>query len=188
MEKVKEEKKFNNTPNDKHIIDGKEVWFSRSVAVSGIIFLIKGNEIYILIGKRGKAAADFQGYWNLPCGYLDRDETLTECFKREVYEETGFDIDKMLKKQPAIDKYNNLDFPFRIHDDPKTSNRQNVTMFYSVGFWIENQETPLPKLTTENNDVIDEVDGLMWMHQDDIDEYDFAFNHKDRINDFIRDF
>ena len=40
-------------------------------------------------------AADGQGLWCCPCGYLDFDETLEECVIREIKEETGLTIPKM---------------------------------------------------------------------------------------------
>ena len=43
-------------------VNGKEYWISRSVAVAGFIFKQKGNDLYALIEKRGKGAADYQGY------------------------------------------------------------------------------------------------------------------------------
>jgi ADP-ribose pyrophosphatase len=33
-----------------------------------------------------------KGYWNLPCGYLENEETVEQGAKREVYEETGASV------------------------------------------------------------------------------------------------
>lgn len=33
-----------------------------------------------------------KGYWNLPCGYLENDETIQQGALREVYEETGASV------------------------------------------------------------------------------------------------
>lgn len=35
----------------------------------------------------------FRGMWSLPGGFLNENETLSECAMREVYEETGLDIE-----------------------------------------------------------------------------------------------
>ena len=51
--------------------DGKEYWISRSVAVSVFLFVKDKDKLYVLANKRGPGAADFQGLWNCPCGYLD---------------------------------------------------------------------------------------------------------------------
>ncbi len=41
----------------------------------------------VLLAKRGIEPR--LGYWNLPCGFLENDETVEEGAKREVLEETG---------------------------------------------------------------------------------------------------
>ncbi len=41
----------------------------------------------ILLAKRGIEPR--LGFWNLPCGFLENDETIQQGAKREVYEETG---------------------------------------------------------------------------------------------------
>lgn len=69
-------------------VNGKEYWISRSVAVEGFIFKQKGNELYALIEKRGKGAADYQGYWCFVCGYTDFNETVEQSLQRETLEET----------------------------------------------------------------------------------------------------
>jgi len=80
---------FHNRKNESISIDGQTIWISRSVACVGVVMTKWNGEWYILFSKRGTGAADHQGYWNLPCGYLDYDETLTECVIREIYEESG---------------------------------------------------------------------------------------------------
>jgi 8-oxo-dGTP pyrophosphatase MutT (NUDIX family) len=45
-----------------------------------------------LIGKRGKAAKRAPGVWALPGGMREDDETVIECARREVLEETGLEI------------------------------------------------------------------------------------------------
>ncbi len=41
----------------------------------------------ILLARRGIEPR--KGYWNLPCGYLENEETVEQGAKREVHEETG---------------------------------------------------------------------------------------------------
>ena len=72
---------------------GETVWVHRSIAVAGFIFCRINNEWCVLANQRGEGAPDFQGYWNCPCGYLDFDETLAEACSREIYEETGVNIE-----------------------------------------------------------------------------------------------
>lgn len=95
---------------------GETVWVHRSIAVAGFIFCRINNEWCVLANQRGEGAPDFQGYWNCPCGYLDFDETLAEACSREIYEETGVKIEPSALYMCSV------------NDDPKDSNRQNVTM------------------------------------------------------------
>jgi ADP-ribose pyrophosphatase YjhB (NUDIX family) len=44
----------------------------------------------ILLARRGIEPR--KGFWNLPCGFLELNETIEEGAKREVLEETGIDI------------------------------------------------------------------------------------------------
>lgn len=45
----------------------------------------------ILLARRGIEPR--KGYWNLPCGFLENDETVQEGALREVLEETGMTVD-----------------------------------------------------------------------------------------------
>lgn len=112
---------------------GETVWIHRSIAVVGFVFCKINNEWCVLANQRGEGAPDFQGYWNCPCGYLDFDETLAEACSREIYEETG------AKVEPSAL------YMCSINDDPKDSNRQNVTMrFMAVGTATFVAEYPKP--------------------------------------------
>ncbi len=52
-----------------------------------VIIVNKGK---VLLGKRLNAHGS--GTWALPGGHLERNETIGECAKREVCEETGLDV------------------------------------------------------------------------------------------------
>ncbi|MFA5397907.1 MAG: NUDIX domain-containing protein, partial [Methanogenium sp.] len=108
---------------------GNKYWYSRSIAVVGLITLSdKEWNWYILANKRGKNTPDYQGCWCLPCGYLDFGETCEEALKREVFEETGYKIKNLNEiKLLGIDSEVN---------DP----RQNVTIRYSYFNQIEKIE------------------------------------------------
>lgn len=45
----------------------------------------------IMLAKRGIEPQ--KGFWNLPCGYLENEETIQQGAKREVYEETGATVE-----------------------------------------------------------------------------------------------
>ncbi|MFC1711370.1 NUDIX hydrolase [Patescibacteria group bacterium] len=89
----------------------------RHVTVNAI--LVKGNKV--LLGKRGlfqgKKIAE-AGKWGLIGGYLDRDENIEQGLKREVREESGWEI-------------NNLQL-FRINDNPNRpgEDKQNIDIAF----------------------------------------------------------
>jgi len=173
FEEYKKGIKFNNRHNKSHKIDGRTIWESRSPAVVGVIIAKYYGEDYVLFGKRGKGSADYQGYWNLPCGYLDWDENGYDGICREVYEETGVYIPEILENEVIID--NHLEQPFYVNTDTK-ENRQNVSLSYGLYFQCDK----FPKLTDENSEP-DEVEDLKWVKIDDIGKYKIAFNHDDRL-------
>ena len=72
-------------------------WFSRSMASAIFIYCKdKDDNWCVLASERGEEAADFRGFWNCTCGYLDFNETTKDCAMRELYEETGLLIDEGL--------------------------------------------------------------------------------------------
>jgi len=158
------------------VINEKEYWISRSIAVCGIIFAIDSG-IRVLACKRGKGCPDEVGKWNCPCGYLDYDETLEEACRREIKEETNLTVDPSLL---YID---------HINDDPK-DNKQNVTVVY----WSFKNSYTYQTVTGEGSEP-DEVDDVEWISLDELDKYEWAFNHKylimqvalDRIYKYLSD-
>jgi len=83
------------------------------------VLLVNDNKI--LMGKRGtsfgKRLSEW-GKWGLLGGYFDRDETLIQAAKREVFEESGCEIDNLTL--------------FRINDNPNRpkENKQNVDIIF----------------------------------------------------------
>ena len=151
---------------------GREYWISRSIAVVGFIYgYDKDEKEYILAVQRGTGTPDpeFVGKWCLPCGYLDYDETLEEALQREVFEETGVLLDK-----------DTIDLP-EINSDPKSDKRQNVTFLYPATA-KENDITNIP-LTTKNSEP-NEVSDIKWIPYSEVDNYEWAFNHKELIKQY----
>lgn len=145
--------------------DNQKYWVSRSVAVACFIFTIDDKgECRILANKRGKGCPDFVGYWNCPCGYLDYDETGEEAVAREVFEETGLEIDP----QDLL--------LFGVNTDPVESNKQNVTLRYCT--FIEDGMDR--NLSTEYSEK-DEVSEVEWIKGSDMLNKNWAFNHQYRI-------
>ena len=56
-------------------------------------FVVKGNKILIM--KR-KDADVFSGYWDVPGGKLESEDTLFEAIEREIKEESGLELKKIL--------------------------------------------------------------------------------------------
>ena len=104
----------------------KGPWFSRSVAVATAVILQDNEQWYILAGQRGTGTPDYQGYWNLPCGYLDYNEDAKTAAAREVFEETG------IKLNPSeLKSFGSSTSPLE--------NRQNIVFFF-VAFIAGNRD------------------------------------------------
>lgn len=149
--------------------DGNTYWISRSIAVLGIVVCVKDGEYYILANKRGEGTPDFQGMWNMPCGYLDFDETTKEACSREVYEETGI-------------KVNPNDWRFLAIADSPSQNRQNVTIRYI--YFIDDpqpKDISLGANTEDRGGKDNEVETIAWVNLKNLDNYEWAFNHKEII-------
>ena len=149
-------------------VDNKEYWISRSIAVVGFVITKdeKGNFVF-LANKRGKGCPDYQGCWNLPCGYLDYNETTKQAVSREIYEETGLNVPTY-----NFDLYN--------IDDSPGANRQNVTFVY----WTKNPHYYLQQLTTKNSEK-NEVADIKWVKFKDVHKFKWAFNHKQLIREML---
>lgn len=164
------EKNWSYTITDKnHPKCGKTLWSGRYCAVTGIVWFynVKDRKNYFLISKRGTGAADFQGKWCLPCGFLESNETGEEGVKREILEETGI-------KVSCVPMF------FSVETDPKYCNNGNVTLRYICP--VDSMKTP--KYTNINGEE-NEVSDLKWISEDEIDNYDFCFHHSDILYSFL---
>ena len=151
---------------------GREYWISRSIAVVGLVFGYDEDEKeYILAVQRGTGTPDpeFVGKWCLPCGYLDYDETLEEALQREVFEETGVLLDKDCTEL------------LEVNSNPKSDKRQNVTFRYQA-IAKENDIANI-SLTTANSE-LNEVSDIKWIPYSEVDNYEWAFNHKELIKQY----
>ena len=146
----------------------KGLWFSRSVAVATAVLLNDGGKWYILANQRGNGTPDYQGYWNLPCGYLDYNEDANEAAVREVYEETG------IRLSPASIKY------FGHSSSPK-ENRQNVVFFF-VGF-LEGYKSEFS--FSKDNMEEGEVDGIQWLPIENVGDIKWAFDHDELVKKIL---
>lgn len=163
--------KFFNKPNEVSIVDGKEIWQSRSIAVVNLVIC---NKLTLLV-KRGAGAPNEAGKWCLPCGYLDYNETLYDAARRETWEESGVDLLEEGFSSATGDQ------PVYIKSIPNDY-RQNVSVYY---LWERAPNKPLPATSLSNCEP-NEIQSVGWFSYEAIMHNDFkvAFNHKDVIQKF----
>lgn len=148
--------------------DGNTYWRSRSVAVAGFIFAYD-HEICswrVLANLRGKGCPNEVGKWSVPCGYLDFNEDGQMAIAREVREETGITLPFQIFQQNAI------------HFE--TERDQNVTIQYVA--ILNAIDMNITSKYSEPN----EVDDIKWVSLEDLANYDWAFNHYNRIFEFAK--
>lgn len=156
--------------NFSFIHHGQEFWYSRSVACTLFCFNKDSNGDWcVLANKRGDGTPDFQGLWNVVCGYLDFDETGAECAQRETFEETSFFV--------PLEKINQ----WGVSTNPE-QNRQNVSIrYYAI---MDDNSASTSRLSNENSEA-GEVFEAKWIPLKDISSYEWAFDHDKLINEFI---
>ena len=174
--------KFKNKPNVSHDINGKIVWESRSVSVAGVVVLYKDLKTYVLTSIRGPIIDDNTGKINLVGGYLDRDETVSEAFIRECWEETGFNLPLYMDKYQVISE--NIKKEWSTDSNPNRHITQNVCFRFGVILESPYGED-FPPLTTEYNEVPGECLDPKWVLITDIDKHDWAFDHNKLIKKYL---
>lgn len=163
-------------PDGEH--EGITLWSGRYCTVCAIVLcraVQTDNRCwkwYILANKRGIGAPDFKGYWNLPCGFIEKGETGEQAASRETLEETG------VFRYPTDFKFLNAD------TDPSISNNGNITLNYTSIFQRNNLPTIKSGIDTFGSE-INEVAEVKWIPIDDIDNYKWAFHHKELIDKTI---
>lgn len=130
----------------------------RHVTVNAIV--IRNGKI--LLGKRGTYNGGKPlleaGKWSLIGGYMSRDETLEQAIRREIIEETGWEVENLLL--------------FHIVDNPNRpgENRQNIEFVY------------LADAVQKKKEGDEEVTDLQWFSLDEIPAEEFiAFDHFDDL-------
>lgn len=100
---------------------------------------------------------------------MDFDETLAEACSREIYEETGVKIEPSALYMCSV------------NDDPKDSNRQNVTMRFMAVVDESHIGISTNAIKGQLGGEENEVKAIMWVKISDLDNYQWAFNHKHLI-------
>lgn len=167
-------KNFQVTDKDSN----KQYWISRSIAVVVVIYTVDPfNNTHVIAEKRGPGCPDFVGYWALPCGYLDFDETLEQCAIREVLEEIGLDLSK----------YSHLLAPVDINSDPLDDIRQNVTVRFVVPIpWDEIKDFEFDFNSDARGGETLEVEDCRLIPMFDLDLYLWAWNHNNVIRKLVQ--
>lgn len=151
--------------------DGKKYWISRAMATRSEVIVRDNEQLYLLINKRGPGTPDFQGCWNITCGYLEYDVTLEENATKELLEETSVYIQSSKWKLQHIES------------DPERGNRQNVTAVYRVVLTMDefNQSKALGYTLPIEGGEENEVSSvwLMPLTMENINSIEWAFNHKE---------
>ncbi|OGK62081.1 hypothetical protein A2334_04445 [Candidatus Roizmanbacteria bacterium RIFOXYB2_FULL_38_10] len=136
--------------------------FLRHVTVNAIVV----KDTQILLGKRGTLKGKpilESGKWGLLGGFLGRDESLIDAVKREVMEESGWEIENMIL--------------LRINDCPNRpkEDRQNVDIIFIAN--------AVRQISTSD----EEVKELQWFDLDKLPIGDMiAFDHGDAINYYLQ--
>lgn len=155
---------FKNKPN-KFVRDesGKVQWISRSVAV---VAVVKWMDKFLVV-KRGPAVSN-PNKWCVPCGYLDWNESASECVVREVYEESGLDLRNY--------DVTGSDQPYELVTEPSVNWKQDIAIHFLVT--VNSETEPI----TDYSKVDDEETlDIKWITVDELSNYKFAFNHDKRI-------
>lgn len=160
--------KFNNVPNELIIHNGENKWLSRSLVV--VVTVILNNEKALIV-KRGSNMTQ-PGKWCNPCGYLDWNESGTQASIREVWEETGIDLSKIIEESPEKIYYQSMFNPWDIITNPKLNHNQDVALYYGICINSEDE----PEIHNKNCEE-GEIDEVRWVKFDELKDYDFAFNH-----------
>ena len=147
--------------------DGNQYWISRSCAVCAIVVSQDTDGWHILVNKRGQGTPDYQGCWNIPCGYVDFGETCEQACSREIFEECGIEIETGMFEL------------YKVMSDPNDSPKQNITIRYMANVPAEYMHRHLSDINSEEN----EVDGIKWISFDDVDGYEWAFNHRNLLDE-----
>lgn len=124
----------------------------------GVVLLAFSRPARGVLIERRSDNISFGGLWCLPCGHLELDETGEEAAARETLEETGI-------------LYNSHEIELIEVDTSPTIHNQNVVLRYYT--------EAVGKIVQPLND--DEVKCIRWIGLDEVDDFNWAFNHGEVI-------
>lgn len=137
---------------------------SADLAVTADVVVVKADSDVpqVLLIKRGRPP--FRGQWALPGGFLDERETLDECARRELREETGLKVD-IVREVGSF-------------SDP---NRDPRGRTISIAFWTMINENPDVRAADDAADAqffpINALPELAFDHADIIEKACYVMEH-----------
>lgn len=179
---------FNNRENECVTLqDGRKVWLSRACAVVASVYIknVDDGNWYVAMVKRGEGMPDEVGKWVMPCGYLDWNESLSDASKREVYEETGLNVDVIRDKldYKYCDDYVE-EQPSLVASNPQGDAKENI----SHHFVLAGEFTKLPEFDMSLIDPKGECSDIKWIKFTELafmdEDNQIAFGHYERILEF----
>lgn len=158
---------------NKHLT--RTLYDGRYCAVSAFVFAVVDGRYSVLANQRGPGTPDFQGCWNCPCGFLERDEDSRHGAAREVREETMETIDPERLTIAGVET------------EPERCNNGNVTIRHRAFIGRQAQINRDRAWTVEHygGGEKDEVTNVKWIPVDDTDCFDWAFHHDETIATLI---
>lgn len=150
--------------------DGKTYWYSRAIVCVSTVFC-KDNDmnIYVLANQRGTATDKEVGKWNLPVGFLDFNETTAQCAAREIFEETG------VRVAPKALRLHNI-------NSKPDDGSQDVGFRYYAQLPGTIDQYPTNTRNMEKNEVV----VAKWINIEQLDDYTWAWNHRDIISEIAK--
>lgn len=160
---------FQDTSAKKTLYDG------RYCAVSSFVFAVVDGKYSVLANQRGEGAPDFKGCWNCPCGFLERNEDSRTGAAREIKEET---LEIIEPEQLKI---------VYVETEPEKCNNGNVTIRHRAFIGKQQQINKGRAWTVDNygGGEKDEVKNVLWIPVDNINLFEWAFNHEETIRSLI---
>lgn len=149
--------------------DGRKVAIDRSVGVTMFCFTCKDGDIYFLAVQRSEHTSDSKLLWNLPSGYLNWDETGEQAALRETLEETGIYINPDIVSEVE-------------HSTSPLEHKQHVIFRYAAFVPVEYLFKEFSPQTKS------EIKEVLWIHENDINKYEWAFNQDKFIKRTIEKF
>jgi len=139
--------------NEKFSIPGAGALIERTVA----------NERYILVQERFKDGAEHEnGLLEIPAGKIRANESIYECLRREIFEETGYRTKRIVGEDTSEIVHSN---GYSVLSYEPFSSAQNVADGYPIMVQVFLCEIEDDQ---ESHDGSDESRNIRWMKVDDV--------------------